>query len=159
MNMEPTKRSSPSAKTPLTVQASAVSDRKSGIYDFRSITTHGTASGWKRQVVLQVTIADAVVQNEVEGCLREKGYGVLRHGGLPQDAEFGTVTVAIKITPRQREVLEALAVYDGSKEIAAALGVTTKVVDDHIQRLMEKLDVHSRHRLLVKALALRLLNE
>jgi DNA-binding CsgD family transcriptional regulator len=69
----------------------------------------------------------------------------------------GIASLTIEITPRESEVLQALATYDGSKEIGIALGITSKAVDDHLQRLMQKLDVHSRHRLLVRAIGLGLL--
>jgi DNA-binding CsgD family transcriptional regulator len=111
----------------------------------------------ERCLVLQVVVTDPAMQAEVEGCLRAGGYAVLGDTGLPNRAVLGTVTAPVAITRREREVLQALVAHDGSKQIALALGVTPKVVDDHVQRLMDKLQVRSRHRLLLKAFTLRLL--
>jgi DNA-binding NarL/FixJ family response regulator len=48
------------------------------------------------------------------------------------------------LTPRELEVLMLLANGDGQKKIAQALFITPKTVATHIQRILTKLDVHSR---------------
>jgi DNA-binding NarL/FixJ family response regulator len=48
------------------------------------------------------------------------------------------------LTPRELEVLELLADGLGQKKIAQALFITPKTVATHIQRILTKLDVHSR---------------
>jgi DNA-binding NarL/FixJ family response regulator len=48
------------------------------------------------------------------------------------------------LTPRELEVLELLADGLGQKKIAQSLFITQKTVATHIQRILTKLDVHSR---------------
>jgi DNA-binding NarL/FixJ family response regulator len=48
------------------------------------------------------------------------------------------------LTPRELEVLKLLANGLGQKKIAQALFITPKTVATHIQRILTKLDVHSR---------------
>jgi DNA-binding NarL/FixJ family response regulator len=48
------------------------------------------------------------------------------------------------LTPRELEVLRLLANGLGQKKIAQALFITPKTVATHIQRILTKLDLHSR---------------
>jgi DNA-binding NarL/FixJ family response regulator len=48
------------------------------------------------------------------------------------------------LTPRELEVLKLLASGQGQKKIAQALFITPKTVATHIQRILTKLDLHSR---------------
>ncbi len=55
------------------------------------------------------------------------------------------VLAAIKrLTPREREVLAALATGSTNKEIALALGITPGTVKTHVERLIGKLGVRDR---------------
>jgi two-component system response regulator NreC len=47
------------------------------------------------------------------------------------------------LTQREREILQMVAEGRSSKEIAVALEIATKTVENHRQHLMEKLHVHS----------------
>ncbi len=47
------------------------------------------------------------------------------------------------LTPKEREVLQLLAEGKTNKEIADFLNVSIKTVDNHRQRVMEKLDLHT----------------
>jgi DNA-binding NarL/FixJ family response regulator len=47
------------------------------------------------------------------------------------------------LTPRQREVLQLLAVGRSAKEIASALSISTRTVEFHKYQLMETLGLHS----------------
>lgn len=51
---------------------------------------------------------------------------------------------ARELTKREREILELLAQGLGQKEIAQTLVISEKTVATHIQRILEKLGVHSR---------------
>jgi DNA-binding NarL/FixJ family response regulator len=53
-------------------------------------------------------------------------------------------TASSNLTPRELEVLALLADGLGQKKIAQALFITPKTVATHIQRILTKLDVHSR---------------
>lgn len=46
------------------------------------------------------------------------------------------------LTPRQREVLERIAIGDSAKQIAVRLGISAKTVETHRASLMERLGIH-----------------
>jgi len=48
-----------------------------------------------------------------------------------------------KLTPREREVLDLIAVGQSNKEIGQALGIATKTVEIHRARVMEKFGAHN----------------
>ena len=48
-----------------------------------------------------------------------------------------------RLTPRQREVLQLLAEGKSNKEIAAALGITSKTAETHRANIMGRLELHS----------------
>lgn len=56
------------------------------------------------------------------------------------------------LTPREREVLHLLARGDSTKEIAAGLSIAVSTSRNHIQNILEKLDVHSRVEAVVLAI-------
>ena len=49
----------------------------------------------------------------------------------------------VLLTSREREVLQLLAEGQANKEVAAALGISTKTAETHRARIMAKLNVHS----------------
>lgn len=72
------------------------------------------------------------------------------NGRQPADPE--SAKRLAELTPREREVLDLLSEgYDGN-EIAEKLYISKATVRNHIQRILNKLDVHSR----VEAVALNL---
>ncbi len=48
------------------------------------------------------------------------------------------------LTPRQRQVAEALARGDSNKEIAVALGLSPATVKDHVENLLRRLGLRRR---------------
>jgi len=48
------------------------------------------------------------------------------------------------LTPREREILEFLADGHGTREIAQLLTISTITVRNHIQHILQKLQVHTR---------------
>lgn len=67
------------------------------------------------------------------------------------------VQAAIGISPRELEVLHALAAGGSNKEIAQALGVSPNTVKTHVARLYAKLEAGRRTEAVGKARALGLL--
>ncbi len=55
---------------------------------------------------------------------------------------------AAKLTPRQREIVHRLAEGQSAKQIAAALGVSRRTVEDHKYRLMETLGIENSAELI-----------
>jgi DNA-binding NarL/FixJ family response regulator len=67
------------------------------------------------------------------------------------------VLAAIKrLTPREREVLAALASGGSNKEIAIALGITPGTVKTHVERLIGKLGVRDRTQAAILAVEHRI---
>jgi len=60
-----------------------------------------------------------------------------RGRGLARDA-------ALRLTPREEEVLALLSKGYANKEIADKLSVGTETVRDHLKKIYDKLHVHSR---------------
>ena len=60
-----------------------------------------------------------------------------------------------RLTPREREVLDALASGGTNKEIALALGITPGTVKTHVERLIGKLGVRDRTQAAVIAVEYR----
>mgnify|MGYP002779452937 CR=1 FL=1 len=67
------------------------------------------------------------------------------------------VLAAIKrLTPRERDVLSALAAGGTNKEIAIALGITPGTVKTHVERLIGKLGVRDRTQAAILAVEYRI---
>ena len=79
----------------------------------------------------------------------EKGKRLLNVHGAPVAAEGRRRTSSRSnvelnvLTPRELEVLRCVAAGQSNKEIASALRISTKTVETHRSRIMNKLDVHS----------------
>jgi RNA polymerase sigma factor (sigma-70 family) len=56
-------------------------------------------------------------------------------------------TAAARLTPRQREILEALRSGATNREIASRLVISEQTVKNHVSRVLKKLNVKSRHEL------------
>jgi len=56
--------------------------------------------------------------------------------------------LAPSLTGREEEVLRLVALGMSNREIAARLGLRTQTVKNHVRRVYEKLDVHSRLELI-----------
>jgi DNA-binding NarL/FixJ family response regulator len=51
---------------------------------------------------------------------------------------------SVRMTPREREVIDLIAEGLGNKEIAARINVATHTVKSHVRNIMEKLTLHTR---------------
>ena len=65
--------------------------------------------------------------------------GFLNGDARPSDSAAG----AIRLTPRQREIVQLLAEGKSSKEVAAVLNLSVKTAETHRANIMRKLDCHS----------------
>lgn len=54
----------------------------------------------------------------------------------------GEKPAAVTLSPRQREVLQLIALGHSTKDIAQRLGLSVKTVETHRTRLMQQLDIH-----------------
>ncbi len=64
----------------------------------------------------------------------------LRVGSEPDDGRLALH----RLTPREGEILRALAAGDGITDIADALGISALTVQSHVKNILAKLGVHSR---------------
>ena len=76
---------------------------------------------------------------------------MLRLVGRERQEELAARQAVEKLTPREKEVLEALAEGLESKEIAERLNVTVETERTHMVNILHKLGVHSRLQALVFA--------
>ena len=58
---------------------------------------------------------------------------------------------AVRMTPREQEVINLIATGLGNKEIAARLNIATDTVKSHVRNIMEKLMLHTRLQIAVYA--------
>jgi DNA-binding CsgD family transcriptional regulator len=58
---------------------------------------------------------------------------------------------AVRLTPRQNEVLHHLAMGCTTRQMAEAMGVTEQTVRNHVRDLLKRLGVHSRLEAVVRA--------
>jgi|SRR5262245_46276201 len=61
------------------------------------------------------------------------------------------------LTARERQVLQLLAEGQANKEVATALGITTKTAETHRARIMAKLELHSMSELVRYAIRNRII--
>jgi len=64
---------------------------------------------------------------------------------------------ALGLSPRECEILEALASGDSNKELARRLGISPNTVKTHVARVYEKLEVQRRVQAIEKARFLALI--
>lgn len=62
-------------------------------------------------------------------------------------AESGDRALEVQLTPTERRVLALIAELKTTKQIAAALGVSPRTIDNHRAHLCAKLDLHGPHAL------------
>ena len=88
---------------------------------------------------------DYIVKPFDEGELLARVRTVLRrHSAAPPNGPGGGDSVRALLTTRERAVLGLLAQGKDQREIAEDLFISPKTVAGHIQRILTKLDVHSR---------------
>lgn len=87
-------------------------------------------------------LKDAPVEQLVE-CIRAVGQG---ERWIPADigAKLARRVATPDLTPREMEVLRAIAAGKSNKEIGSALAITEATVKVHVTHLLEKLDVTGR---------------
>jgi len=117
---------------------------------FPASSHHGPVESRVGWLVLRVALSSIEHRTEIERFLSDGGYAVIGRDELPFEAQMGTVSAMVELTNRQREAVEALMDCDHTSEMARRLFITEKALDDLVQRLESKLDVRSRHRLVVR---------
>ncbi len=114
------------------------------------------ASGYMLKAEAGRTLIEAVRSILGEGQFiskRLRAAGVL---GSDTQAQ-STRSTTSRLTSREREVLQLLAEGAANKEIASALGITTKTAETHRARIMAKLELHSMAELVRYAVRNRII--
>lgn len=106
--------------------------------------------------------ARGVLLRDVDGPTLAAALAAVARGLLVLDPDLRLVqrepeAREVRLTPREREVLQLVALGMANKEIAARLGVSDSTVKFHVNSLMEKLGARSRTDAVVRATRLGLL--
>src|ERR671921_327795 len=81
----------------------------------------------------------------------EKVVELLRYAGSHREQQQEARQAIAQLTPREKEVLEALAEGLDGKDIAQRLGISTVTERNHVASILAKLGVHSRLQALIFA--------
>jgi DNA-binding NarL/FixJ family response regulator len=71
--------------------------------------------------------------------------------------QFDATPTTVRLTSRERQVLQLLAAGRSNKEVATQLGISTKTAETHRARIMAKLEIHSISGLVRYAIRNRLI--
>ncbi|MGC8744114.1 MAG: response regulator [Verrucomicrobiia bacterium] len=96
---------------------------------------------------------EAVYSGETYFC--KKVEKIMANGYVRQS--LGAFTEQQTLTPREVEILKLIAVGFSNKEIAVNLGISTRTVETHRERIMNKLDVHNSAGLIMYAIKNRII--
>ena len=109
-------------------------------HDFVSEALKAGAAGYilKDAVPLELEFALQAVINGETYLSPRVSRQVVQSYVRPPDAETGLET----LSPRQREILKAIARGRTTKQIAFDLGLSTKTIETHRAQIMERLDIH-----------------
>jgi len=72
-------------------------------------------------------------------------------------SHYSTIEQTLTLTPRERDVINALYAGYGNKQIAAVLSLSEYTIENHFKRLFRKFNVHNRTALLAAVQQLGLL--
>jgi DNA-binding NarL/FixJ family response regulator len=118
----------------------------------------GTTRTTDYEVTLR-TAAGAELPVEVHSTVLGKGvhvvgvFGVLNVVGAP----LARGATSPKLTPRQAQILQALAEGSSTRQISVALGITPETVRNHVRAILRALGVHSRLHAVAEARRIGLL--
>ena len=121
---------------------------------FIIITAHGDVAtaraAFRSQAVdfLEKPFDNAQLSAAIETAFAREDQRIQKHDNLRADAEK-----LDRLTPREREILQHAARGLHAKEIAAALGISSRTVEVHKMRIMEKLGVRNLAELVRFAIA------
>lgn len=136
------------AKLPMTrIVMLTINDDTQTLFD----ALRAGASGYLLKNAPMEQIFDAIREAQAGGTLMPAPVAeqVLRYFQQAPAQDYG-------LTDREKEVLRAMTAGKTQKQIAAALFVSPNTVNNHIQRIYEKLHVHSGIEAVAKAIRERL---
>ena len=100
-----------------------------------------------------VRAIEAVRTNELHCPPRIAG-SLMRHVAALASTTRRPTTVALdRLTPREREIVDLIALRFSNKRIAAHLGIHFSTVKNHVHRILEKLNLTRRQDILAASLA------
>jgi two-component system response regulator FixJ len=123
-------------------------------FPFIVITGHGDVSLAVR--AMKAGALDFIEKPFAADTILDKAKSGLNWLSAPRrvDELTATATARLKmLSPREREVLEALLIGLSNKSIAYELGISPRTVEIHRARVMEKMGVHSLSELVRMGLA------
>lgn len=99
------------------------------------------------------TLGPGALRNVIELIMSGERFFPIPEGGEHADETPGAAAPAqqVRVTPRQKQILQGLVDGFSNKEIARELGIIEGTVKAHIRSLMSKLGVRNRTQLAVMA--------
>ena len=88
--------------------------------------------------------AASAVDRGASGLIGKDSSSEILLGAIRAVAAGEAIPVEGALTTREREVLDRVTAGLSNAEIADALAISVKTVEGHCERLMEKLDIHTR---------------
>jgi DNA-binding NarL/FixJ family response regulator len=106
----------------------------------RGYVTKTVTPGELAEAIVRVAAGEAIFSPRLAGFVLDafSGSDGVAGAGAPE---------LDRLTPREQEVLEHIARGYLYKEIAAALGVSTRTVESHVSAVLRKLSLSNRHQL------------
>jgi len=92
----------------------------------------------------EAEFAETAIERGAQGLVSKAASVEELIGAIRSAAAGATLPVSGLLTPRERDVLDAITAGLRDDEIAERLAIRVKTVDGHCQRLMRKLGIHTR---------------
>jgi len=108
-----------------------------------SVFTYQLNSTYGKKVVVHL-FHDLKHKDVDEKVLNHLVEVVNRYQDVPQKNSDLIIPLLEELTPREREILTLLAKGNGTRDIAELLSISINTVRNHIQHILEKLQVHTR---------------
>jgi DNA-binding NarL/FixJ family response regulator len=109
-------------------------------------------AAWATGAALSVDAALALLARPSEG----EGLAPATPEQAPRTSAAHASAVAAPLTPREREVARLIAAGLTNRQIGQALVITEKTAANHVQRVLDKLGLHSRAQLAARSAVLGL---
>ncbi|HEY7294608.1 MAG TPA: helix-turn-helix transcriptional regulator [Dehalococcoidia bacterium] len=122
---------------------------------FAAAVAEGGRLDWTEAVSLGLCILQAPDDGSDSAGAKQRNAGVFGRGAnvvrlMAVDhgtREIGAVALQAKLTPRELEVLGHLATGESNREIAAALVLSVRTVERHLDNIYAKTGLHGRQQL------------
>jgi len=95
--------------------------------------------------------AQAAIQNGASGLVSKSASPEVLVAAIQAAFRSEPIESGQPLSPRERQILAGISTGEKNAQIASRLSIRPKTVDHHCQRLMEKLNIHTRPGLIAYA--------